>query len=301
VSKSEKSVSSMPYLKAGTKKPSDIGIQIHTISSSKSLNWHGVAVEHGTSDRFVADNVEMPTHYFAMLLKHDFSYERKEGRHFQKRTMHAGEIWLNPAHTPFSHRVTTPNEFILLSVAPERLAGHFNLSKDRTINLRRDHHLRDPELHAYISTFLDMTVKSKYVSTLFFDGILSSFLKYFVDKYSDLASQLTRGYSCLDLKRIKNAMNYIEDNYMMDLSVEELSHEIGTSKYHFIRSFRNATGLTPYRYLLKVRLERAKRILKSNRYSIAEVSDMLGFTDQSHFTRQFKREVGVTPKNYICR
>ena len=70
------------------------------------------------------------------------------------------------------------------------------------------------------------------------------------------------------------------------------------SPYHFSRSFKQATGVGPQRYVIQRRLERAKRLLRSSHLSIALIAQEAGFVDQSHLTRLFRREIGVTPRRY---
>jgi AraC-like DNA-binding protein len=85
-----------------------------------------------------------------------------------------------------------------------------------------------------------------------------------------------------------------------DFRVDELSQNIYRSKYHMIRSFKKAVGLTPHRFQVQLRIRRAKELLLSPSFvSIAEVASATGFCDQSHFIHSFKTVVGMTPTDYI--
>jgi AraC family transcriptional regulator len=78
------------------------------------------------------------------------------------------------------------------------------------------------------------------------------------------------------------------------VSLSDISAELGLSQWHFSRQFRRTTGLSPYQFLIRSRIERARSLLESGR-SIAEVAALIGFCDQSHMHRHFKRIFGVTP------
>lgn len=91
--------------------------------------------------------------------------------------------------------------------------------------------------------------------------------------------------------------DYIHDNIKEDISIEELSQVANISKYHFIRLFRNQFGMTPHKYILNSKVNRARVLLKSGILSSA-VAHELGFFDVSHLNRHFKRSFGLTPKQY---
>ncbi|MBW4040357.1 MAG: helix-turn-helix transcriptional regulator [Acidobacteria bacterium] len=96
---------------------------------------------------------------------------------------------------------------------------------------------------------------------------------------------------------IRRVRDYIEAYYPRNISLADLSTAVETSPFHLLRTFRREVGLTPHGYLIQVRVEAAKRLLRS-RTGIADVAGRTGFTDQSHLTRHFKRLTGVTPNRY---
>jgi len=70
------------------------------------------------------------------------------------------------------------------------------------------------------------------------------------------------------------------------------------SPHHLASLFTKETGLSPHQYVLRERIERAKRHLKNDSLSVAEVSRLIGFRTQEHFTKVFRRVVGVTPTKF---
>jgi len=96
---------------------------------------------------------------------------------------------------------------------------------------------------------------------------------------------------------VQRAWRRIEDCYDQDLGLDDLAATAGLSKYHFLRVFREETGLTPHAYLLNVRIRRASQKLAAGQ-APAQVALACGFCDQSHLTRRFKRTYGVTPGQY---
>ena len=96
---------------------------------------------------------------------------------------------------------------------------------------------------------------------------------------------------------IDSAKKQIECYPEMKLSIDEMAHSLHISKYHFIRSFKQAVGLTPHQFQIQNRVRKAQHML-SNIDSITEVALTTGFCDQSHFIKHFERYVGLTPTVY---
>ena len=78
-------------------------------------------------------------------------------------------------------------------------------------------------------------------------------------------------------------------------SLEELAKSAGMSKFHFLRSFKEATGMTPHAYLNIARVEKARRLLLTTEKSIAETAVECGFSDQAHLSRAYKKIYGAPP------
>ena len=93
---------------------------------------------------------------------------------------------------------------------------------------------------------------------------------------------------------MSRALEYIRCHSDLNIGLGDLAQMAGLSKYHFLRVFKQHTGLTPHAYLLKLRVEQARKYLEQG-MSPSDVASMAGFSDQSHLTRRFKAVYGVTP------
>jgi len=99
-------------------------------------------------------------------------------------------------------------------------------------------------------------------------------------------------------RKIEMAKEYIEHNYNKNLTIEEIAQKINLSPFHFSRIFKNSMNISPYQYLLNIRVEKAKDFLKNSSVKIADIAQELGFNDQSHFNRVFKSLTTITPYEY---
>ena len=98
--------------------------------------------------------------------------------------------------------------------------------------------------------------------------------------------------------KVDAALNLIRDNYFSDLDVSSMAKSVCMSPYHFSRSFKKATGYSPYNYLLDYRIGIAKALLCNSSYSIDEIADKSGFGSTNNFIVQFRKNCGVTPTKY---
>ena len=87
----------------------------------------------------------------------------------------------------------------------------------------------------------------------------------------------------------------LEDNTLRPPNLAQLATAASLSVHHFIRAFRQQTGVTPHRHMVLRRLERAIASLKKRDMSVAEVADDAGFATPAHFVATFRRTMGVTP------
>jgi len=93
-------------------------------------------------------------------------------------------------------------------------------------------------------------------------------------------------------------MRYIRDNLHEPLTVGELSRYAAYSPYHFIRIFKEQTGLTPQAWIASLRLQRAKELLMSTDLPVRDIALELGYQSLGTFTTRFGRSVGLTPAGF---
>ncbi|MEL7148494.1 MAG: AraC family transcriptional regulator [Bacteroidota bacterium] len=146
----------------------------------------------------------------------------------------------------------------------------FNLGLDTFTNLSIDN---DP-----------LTAKSQ----------LLQFLQVFLHISNDLdePNHLLTGQQSVSLVK-----DYLHDHFSEEITIEQLCHISGLTEFSLIKSFKRYFDLPPHQYLINLRVEKAKQLLKQP-VSSAHIAYQVGFYDQSHFIRHFKNIVGVTPKKF---
>jgi len=97
---------------------------------------------------------------------------------------------------------------------------------------------------------------------------------------------------------IRRAIDAIRDRYEEPLSLDDLARSAMISKFHFLRTFRRVTGVTPGRFLSAVRIHEAKHLLSTTTLSVADISIQVGYGSLGTFTRRFTECVGLSPTAY---
>ncbi|MFE5318918.1 helix-turn-helix domain-containing protein [Paenibacillus sp. NPDC056579] len=99
-------------------------------------------------------------------------------------------------------------------------------------------------------------------------------------------------------KAVADTISYMNLHYSEELSINELAKQNHLTTYAFIRTFKRQTGLTPYEYLLKLRITKARMMLEQSDDSIHEISEKVGFNNVNNFIRKFKLLTNMTPLKY---
>ena len=109
-------------------------------------------------------------------------------------------------------------------------------------------------------------------------------------------SALVRTGKSLDLVRI--AQDFIVRNHDQNLSVTDMASHVYLSKGYFARVFREVTGMSPIHFLVKVRVDHARRLLEDENLKIAGISRATGFSCPQRFSAAFRKQMGITPLEY---
>ena len=90
-------------------------------------------------------------------------------------------------------------------------------------------------------------------------------------------------------------LDFMENNYTSNLSIEEIAHYTGRSLATFKRDFKKISNLTPEKWLIRKRLEKAYELMQQGKKKVVEVYAEVGFRNPSHFSTAFKKHFGIPP------
>jgi AraC-like DNA-binding protein len=98
--------------------------------------------------------------------------------------------------------------------------------------------------------------------------------------------------------KLNPAIEYMEKHYRSDISIGELASRVNLSVSYFHRIFQETYGASPLQYLISIRVDMAKDLIRSGLYTMGEIADKVGYDDIYYFSRMFKKATGQSPTEY---
>lgn len=153
----------------------------------------------------------------------------------------------------------------------------------------------DPVIGGLGAALLPALERNEPLDGLFLDHVLYGIATHVVQKYGDIGSTKMAAAGTLTRWQERRAKEFMAVNLGSSISLKTLADECGLSVTHFARAFRQATRLSPHRWLQERRIEQALALLSDRNLSLADVAIACGFADQSHFTKVFTKQMGAAP------
>ena len=97
---------------------------------------------------------------------------------------------------------------------------------------------------------------------------------------------------------IREALNFIEENYSRNISVKDISNRCNLSKSYFTRIFKKHMNITPQEFLIQYKMLKACSLLKDKSLSISQIAELLGYSNQFNFSAAFKKNFNISPSKW---
>ena len=157
----------------------------------------------------------------------------------------------------------------------------------------------DLHIARFAAHFEAELLNNNYGGTLYGESLALAFSLYLLEQYSDRPTPLPRPKGKLSSLQLKEVIEYIHAYLASELSLRGLATQLNLSPFHFARLFKKSLGLSPHKYVLQNRIERAKKLITvSSNIPLSDIALQAGFYDQTHFGKAFKKYVGVSPKAF---
>ncbi|MBV9377098.1 MAG: helix-turn-helix transcriptional regulator [Alphaproteobacteria bacterium] len=171
------------------------------------------------------------------------------------------------------------------------------LVKGGIINFGPVYNINDPLISQLVSTIAN-EVESGFLDRILVDALNTALAVQITRLCNNPAAILLEPSFGLSRERLERVYDYVEAHLDNRLTLTDLASVACLSPSHFSRSFKQAVGVGPQRYITRRRLERAKTLMRRTKEPLALIAQETGFADQSHLTSAFRREIGVTPGNF---
>ena len=240
-------------------------------------------------------------HLSAKPQRHHIFFHVSERAHFEcriadRRLSHeprTGSLAICPTGADYCADGSGSVEGILVAIDAGRLA--LTAAEDSALNAQ----LID-RLSGYDQALLDLacdlaseTANGYPSGPLFWNEIASAFLGGLLVRHTSSFDGRVRGALGNDV--LQRLRDYIMANLDEPIEVASLARLAGRSEFHFTRVFARSVGMTPHRYVVHQRLQRAVELLRAGTSGLADIAASTGFADQSHLARWMRRVHGVSP------
>lgn len=282
--------------------PSAASVQV--LKSSEGLRWRSLtalSLFHRAEGEVTADEIRDFGLGFRLL--HHMSgspnrLARLQNGSWSDGTSVPGTLFLSPLVVqPATYHWNTAATTLYLTIPSDlcfRLASELTPVDPVRLELIEQNFLIDPLIAQIGHAILTMIETHDADSRLYADALAIALIHHCLRRFGNLTLP-TPSPSQLSKHQLQRTLNYIHGCFDQDLTLTELAAYAGHSVTHFSRLFRQATGQSPYRYLIRCRVERARELLSEGEWTVAQVAQMVGFFDQSHLARAFKRAYGISP------
>jgi AraC family transcriptional regulator len=166
------------------------------------------------------------------------------------------------------------------------------------VELRASRKFAEPRLSAMVAAVHAEMVAGFPSGRLFLDSVEQAIAVTLVNGHAvrHRPVQVYRGG--LGSARLRRIKELVHAKMEEDLSLDEMAQSVGLSTAHFARMFRKSMGETPHQFVLRQKLERAKRMLRAPDARVLDVALACGFKTQQHFAKVFRDVCGASPTEY---
>jgi len=262
------------------------------VRDSGALGWRAVRVAQ-YADPGVAEEFETRADRLLVVLVTSGRY-RIESR--------AGGSWRRASYRPGSIGVTAPGNVSVLrwrSASSEAMESvHLHLDPGGADGARFPDALTLHDEYVAASARALSRALASQAPALYADTLAQGLTAHLAYRFARPAGRSGAALAPLSDREVGRVVEYMRAHLGADVTVDELAAVARVSKFHFIRAFSAATGVTPYRYLRRMRLEVAAELLRRTPDAVARIALLCGYRSSGQFARAFRAEYGVPPQRY---
>ena len=260
-----------------------------------------------TLEYFEASSGAMPAevfhqhHVLLNLREEPQRVENWRDGHHRDFTFRKDDVVVTPAVVRSGWRWHGQSKVIVVTLLPEQLEC-FAQREMGTLLTRQQLQdvptFTDPDLCWMGRTLRDALALAERGSEVLFEAMARAFLVKLIQRYGEQSSEALVFSSAFNAKQYQRVLSYVAQHYGETFGVDHMAQVAGLSPSHFSRVFKCVVGESPMRFVMRYRIDEAKRRLAMLELSLSRIATDCGFADQAHLSRLFKQVTGTTPSAY---
>ena len=215
-----------------------------------------------------------------------------------------GQITVAPAGSSYAWQTRGTVDFTHLYICPKRLDRTVHQAFDReprSIELQDRLGLSDGLLERLISTMIEDLAAREPPSRLYFETLFDAAVLRVIHLATVASQKPGDARQALAPVKLRRVKAFVEAHLDEDLDLQALADVAGLSRFHFCRAFQQTTGFSPYLFVTRTRIERAKLALMQTNAPLAEVARAHGYKSGAQFSSAFRKITGVGPRDWRRR
>ncbi|PSB58502.1 helix-turn-helix transcriptional regulator [Chamaesiphon polymorphus] len=266
--------------------------------SSHKDGWSNIKLEyyqlppHSTPEHLPAQNA-------ILIFDRSIKVSRQLGDLVKFEHIKTGDIVVSPASFPHSASWDMHVSFMLLFLDRKFIANtaYEFIDPDR-VELLPSFSQPDPVIYGIGSYLKSQLESGTQVSQIYIDSTALFLASHLLEHYCLRKHTIERTPESLSTNDLRQVDEYINANLHNNLSVGDLAGLVNMSPFRFSHLFKNSLKISPYKYLIECRLQRAASLLADKNLDIAFIAHRTGFASTSNFIQTFKKHFSLTPKQF---
>ena len=231
--------------------------------------------------------------------------ERELGSNWLASDVSAGSFYLTHSPTPYEMRwrACSDDPFVVLhvylglAIYRRALADVFGPQAD-AVRLADVSGSRDPTVSSLMEMIRNEVISSNNPNEMYLEALALALAVHVVRAYGVVEGRHKPRRQMLQLFKLQRCIRAMETGLDRPLNLERLAEIASLSPFHFSRMFKQSTGCSPTDYFIRLKVAKARYLLRETDRSIVSIALELGYNSPSHFAQVFRREVGVSPRQY---
>ncbi len=266
--------------------------------TSKETNLQNIFLAHYSHDACQLVHHSAPVHTLEVIDTNSSSHHKRiVDDQVVNRTLQSGEAFFCPANVEYDISWEDRLGFSLLVFHPRLFEEEFDCEAQDLYPLAG---VFDFDIQFLARKIIDDIYAGCPQGSLYSDTYALALGLELVKRLREGRPLPERTFDGLSSRSLRLVKDLIQTKVQQgeSLSIESMAEVTGVSQSHFIRLFKASTGKSPHAYYDELRMQLAVHLLKTTDYTIAQVAQRCGFSDQSYFSRRFRQSFHVSPSEF---